>query len=110
MEIFTTIIYQPIFNTVLYFHKILPGQDMGLAIIIVTILIKLLLYTPSLAAIRSSRQLSTLQPKLKALQEKYKNNKEELAKEQMKLYRESKINPLSSCLPILIQLPILYAL
>lgn len=110
MNIFDVVFYQPIFNTLLYVQKLLPSHDMGLAIIIVTLLIKFLLYTPSLAAIRASRQLQTLQPKLKAIQEQYKNDKEGLAREQMKLYKENKVNPFSSCLPALIQLPVLYAL
>lgn len=109
-NIFDAAIYEPIFNALLYIQKTLPGHDMGLAIILVTLLIKGILYTPSLAAIRSSRQLQSLQPKLKELQVKYKNDREGLAKEQMKLYKESKVNPLSSCLPILIQLPILIGL
>lgn len=109
-NLFDTAIYEPILNALLYIQKILPGHDMGLAIILVTLLIKGILYIPSLAAIRSSRQLQTLQPKLKAIQEQYKNDRETLAKEQMKLYKESRVNPLSSCLPVLIQLPILIGL
>jgi YidC/Oxa1 family membrane protein insertase len=109
-HILTIVLYQPILNALLFVQRYLPGHDMGLAIIIVTLLIKGLLYAPSLSAIRSSRQLQSLQPRLKALQEQYKNNREQLAQEQMKLYRESKVNPLSSCLGPLIQLPILIAL
>jgi YidC/Oxa1 family membrane protein insertase len=106
-ELFNSAIYEPILNGLLYVQKILPNHDMGLAIILVTLLIKGILYIPSLAAIRSSQQLQSLQPKLRALQQQYKNDREGLAKEQMKLYKDSKVNPLSSCLPILIQLPIL---
>lgn len=109
-NIFNIAIYEPILNGLLYVQKILPTHDMGLAIIVITLLIKGILYIPSLAAIRSSRQLQTLQPKLKALQAQYKNDREGLAREQMKLYKDSKVNPLSSCLPVLIQLPILIGL
>ncbi len=109
-DLFNTAIYEPILNGLLYIQKVLPTHDMGLAIIVITLVIKGILYIPSLAAIRSSRQLQTLQPKLKALQAQYKNDREGLAKEQMKLYKDSKVNPLSSCLPILIQLPILIGL
>ncbi|MBI3572680.1 MAG: membrane protein insertase YidC [Candidatus Kerfeldbacteria bacterium] len=107
---FSHVIYQPIFNTLLYIQKIVPGHDLGISIIVVTVLIKAVLYQPSLAAIRSSRQLQSLQPKLKALQEQFKDNKEQLAKEQMKLYRENRVNPISSCLTPLIQLPVLIGL
>lgn len=109
-HLFDIAIYEPILNALLFIQKILPGHDVGIAIILVTLLIKGILYVPSLAAIRSSRQLQTLQPRLKEIQEKYKNDRETLAKEQMKLYKESKVNPLSSCLPVLIQLPILIGL
>ncbi len=110
MNLFTLIIYQPLFNAVLFFHKVLPGQDLGLAIIVVTLLIKLLLYSPSLVAIRSSRQLQALQPRLRELQAKHKGDREALGREQMKLYKESKVNPLAGCLPALIQIPFLYGL
>lgn len=110
MNWFDVAIYQPILNALLYLQKVLPGHDMGLAIVLLTVAIKAIFYIPSLSAIRSSRQLQTLQPKLRELQKKYKDDKEGLAREQMKLYRESKVNPLSSCLPLLIQLPFLYAL
>ncbi len=108
--IFDAAIYEPIFNAVLYIQKVLPNHDMGLAIIIITLAIKGIFYIPSLAAIRASRQLQGLQPRLKQLQEQYKNDREGLAREQLKLYRESKVNPFASCLPLLIQIPFFYAL
>jgi YidC/Oxa1 family membrane protein insertase len=105
MTWFTVGIFEPLLNGLLYIQKILPGHDLGLAIILLTILIKVALYIPSLSSIRASRQLQTLQPRLKAIQEKYKNDRETLAKEQMALYKESKVNPFASCLPLLIQIP-----
>lgn len=105
MNWFTVGIFEPLFNALLYIQKILPGHDLGIAIILLTLVIKAALYIPSLSGIRASRQLQTLQPKLKAIQAQYKDNKEKLAQEQMKLYKESKVNPLSSCLPLLIQIP-----
>lgn len=110
MNWFDVVIYQPILNALLYLQKTLPAHDMALAIILLTVAIKALFYLPSLSAIRASRQLQVLQPKLRALQEQYKDDREGLAREQMKLYKDSRVNPLSSCLPILVQLPFLYAL
>ncbi len=98
-------IYEPLFNALLYIQKVLPGHDLGIAIILLTLIIKAALYAPSLSSIRASRQLQTLQPKLKAIQEQYKNDKQALAQAQMKLYKEDKVNPLASCLPLLIQIP-----
>jgi len=110
MTWFTIGIYEPLFNGLLFLQKIIPGHDLGLSIIILTLIIKALLYIPSLSAIRSSRQMQMLQPRLKEIQTKYKDKKDVLAQEQMKLYKESKINPLSSCLPLLIQIPFFIAL
>ncbi len=105
MTWFTVGIFEPLFNALLYIQKLLPGHDLGIAIILLTLVIKAALYIPSLSGIRASRQLQTLQPKLKAIQTQNKDNKEKLAQEQMRLYKESKVNPLSSCLPLLIQIP-----
>jgi len=110
MNILHDLIFVPVFNSLLFLQKILPGHDLGLAIIIVTLVIRLVLYWPSLAAIRASRQLQEIQPMDKALQEKYKNDKQALAQERMKLYKEHKVNPAASCLPLVIQLLVFYQL
>jgi YidC/Oxa1 family membrane protein insertase len=107
-NLFNIILFEPIFNAVVFIYKYIP--DMGTAIIILTIIIRIILYLPSRSSIRSQKTLQDTQPKLKAIQEKYKNNKEELGRQLMKFYKENKVNPLSSCLPLLIQLPILIAL
>jgi len=109
MEIFHTILFQPIYNILILFYDIIPGRDMGLAIIALTILLKLLLFPFNWKAIKSQKALSDLQPKLLELQNKYKDDKQKLAVETMNLYKEQKVNPFSSCLPLLIQLPILIA-
>lgn len=82
----------------------------GLSIIIFTILIKLLLTPLAIKQTKSTFAMSTINPKIKEIQEKYKNKPEKQNEEIAKLYKESDINPLSGCLPLLIQLPILYAL
>jgi YidC/Oxa1 family membrane protein insertase len=110
MDIFHTLIFVPTFNALLFLQKVLPGHDLGIAIIVVTLVIKLILYIPSLAAIKSSRQLQEIQPLDKALQQKYKDNPQQLAQERMKLYKEHKVNPASSCLPIIIQVLVFYQL
>lgn len=78
----------------------------GIAIIAFTIITRLILLPLSLQQIRSSKAMQELQPKLQALQKKYAKDKEALSRETMKLYREHGVNPLSGCLPMLIQLPI----
>lgn len=108
--IFNTILYQPLFNILILLYQYLPGRDFGVAVIVLTILIKILLYPLGVKSIKSQKALATLQPKIKELQEKYKNDKERQAKEMMELYKKERINPFSGLLPLLIQLPILIAL
>ena len=99
-----------VFVTLLTFLYSVLNQDMVLAIIVFTVLTRLLLYPLTAQSLRSSRAMQQLQPELKALQEKYKNDREKLAAEQMALYRQYGINPLGGCLPMVIQLPIFFAL
>jgi len=107
-NLFNLILFEPFFNAVIFIYKYIG--DLGLAIIILTIIIRIILYLPSRSSIKSQKSLQDIQPKLQELQKKYKDNKEELGRQMIKLYKENKVNPLSSCLPLLIQLPILIAL
>ncbi|MFA5076278.1 MAG: YidC/Oxa1 family membrane protein insertase [Patescibacteria group bacterium] len=107
--IYHTFLYQPIFNALVFIYDVVPGHDIGIAIIILTVLIKLILYPFSLQSIRSQRAMQSLQPKLEELKRKYKDDKEKLSLEMMELYKREKVNPFSSCLPILIQFPFLIA-
>jgi YidC/Oxa1 family membrane protein insertase len=98
------------FTTALLFLYQFLGQNIVLTIVVFTVLIRLLTYPLTYQQIRSSKAMQELQPKLKKLQEKYKGDREKLAQEQMRLYREHGVNPLAGCLPLLIQLPILLGL
>lgn len=77
-----------------------------IAIILFTILIRLLTYPLTAQQTRASKAMAELQPELKKLQEKYKNDREKLSQEQMRLYKEYGVNPVGGCLPLIIQLPI----
>lgn len=106
---FTTFFYQPIFNLLIFIYNFVSFQDIGVAIIILTIVIKGLLWPLSKSSIKSQKALQDLQPKLKELKEKYKGDKVALSQATMDLYKENKVNPFSSCLPLLIQFPFLIA-
>lgn len=82
----------------------------GVAIILLTIAIRLVLYPLTLKQMKSAVTMRKLQPKLKALQERYKENPQEYQKRMMEVWKENGVNPFSGCLPLLLQLPILYAL
>ena len=109
IELFNEAFIRPIFNLLIWLYNVIPGQDLGVAIIVLTVIIKVILYPLSQKSIRSQKALQTLQPKIDALKKKYSNQRERMAQEMMKLYKEQKVNPLSSCLPLLIQLPFLFA-
>lgn len=108
--IWETFLYQPIYNSLIYIVSIVPGHNLGMAIILLTIILRLILFIPSQRGLESQRKLQDLQPRIKKMQEKYKNNQQQLAQETFALYKEYKVNPFGSCLPLLIQLPILIAL
>ena len=97
-------------NLLLFIYKLVG--NFGVAIIIFTVLIKLLTHRLMQAQIKSSKAMAELQtdPDYLYMMEKYKNDKERLAQEQMKLYKEKGVNPTASCLPTFIQLPIIFAL
>lgn len=81
----------------------------GVSIILATVIVRLLLYPLTLSQTKNMIAMKRLQPEMDALQQKYKDNKEELNKRVMELYQKNKINPFGGCLPLLIQLPILWA-
>ncbi|PJA47216.1 hypothetical protein CO172_02645 [Candidatus Uhrbacteria bacterium CG_4_9_14_3_um_filter_36_7] len=110
MGLYLELLYRPLFNLLIWLYEILPGADIGFAIIAISILIKLVLWPFSRSSLKSQKALQEIQPKIDALKEKFKDDKEGMAKAMMELYKEEKVNPLSSCLPLLIQLPILFAL
>lgn len=109
ITIFNESLTRPVFNLLVWIYNIIPGQDFGIAIIAVTVLLRVALYPLSNKALKSQRALQELQPKIKEIQKKFKN-REEQAKAMMEFYKEHKVNPFSGCLPLLIQLPLLIAL
>ena len=103
------LILNPFITTLTVLYQVL-FHDVVLSIIVFTILIRLLTYPLTAQQQRSMRAQQELQPQIKKLQEKHKNDKEKLNQETMKLYKEQGINPLGGCLPLIIQLPILIGL
>lgn len=95
-------------NILVAFYNLIP--DIGIVIILLTGLIRLALAPSFHKSIKSQAALSALQPKLNEIREKYKGDQQAQAKAMMELYKEHKVNPFSSCLPLLVQLPVLIAL
>lgn len=109
-QFFYTALFQPFLNVLVLLYVYLPGRDFGIAVIILTIVIKLLLHPLTIKGLRQQRKTNELQPKLREIKEKYKNDKAQQSRATMELYKREKINPMSGCLPMLIQLPIIIAL
>lgn len=107
--IYNEILYKPLFNGLIFLYNNLPGHDFGIAIIVLTALIRLLFYPLFQKSMKAQKEMSELQPKIKEAQVKYKNDKEKQARVLMELYKEHKVNPMSGCLPLIIQIPILFA-
>jgi len=107
---FYTVLYEPLFNALVLLYEYIPGRDFGIAVIFLTLIIRFLLYPLMMKSIRSQKIMAELQPKIKEIQEKYKDDKEKQTKEMMELYKREKFNPFGGCLPLLIQLPLLLAL
>lgn len=107
---FKIILYQPLFNALILLYEYLPGHDFGIAVIVLTILIRLVLYPLMVQSIKSQKTLSEIQPKIQEIQKKYKNDREKQTKELFSLYQKEKFNPFSGVFLLFIQLPILIAL
>ncbi len=110
VNIFDVFLYKPLFNSLVALYNCIPGHDFGIAIILLTLIIRFLLYPISVKAINSQKALQKLQPKVQEIQKKYKDNKEKQAKEMLELYKTEKINPFSGLFLAIAQLPILIAL
>lgn len=110
IEFFNQIFSRPILNTLLWLYDVIPGQDIGIAIIVLTIIIKAVLYPFAKKQIRQQRALQEIQPKIDEVRKQYVNDKEGQAKALLALYQQEKVNPAASCLPLIIQLPVFIAL
>lgn len=107
---FHAVFYNPIYNGLIALVAFVPGGDVGVAVILLTIIIRLVLLPFSLSAARTQRAMKILEPKIKELKETHKGDKEKEALETLALYRESKVNPFASILTVFIQIPVLLAL
>ncbi len=107
---YNTVFYQPLFNCLVWLYNSIPGHDVGLAIVVLTVIIRVILFPLYYKSIKSQKALQDIQPKVDALRKEFKADQEKLGRELMILYKNEKVNPFSSCLPLLIQLPFLIAL
>jgi YidC/Oxa1 family membrane protein insertase len=109
-QIFRSFITKPLLNLLVFIASLLPGYNLGVAIILLTIIIKLILFLPTQHALEGQKKLQLLQPKLDEIRKKYKDDPKKMNEETMALWKREKVNPFQSCLPMLLQFPILIGL
>jgi YidC/Oxa1 family membrane protein insertase len=108
-NIWNTVLYEPLLNALTFLVSVVPGGDIGIAVILLTILVKVVLFPLSQRSIESQAKMAKLAPELKKIKDSGAS-KEEQAKQTFELYKKNKTNPFSGCLLILIQIPIIFAL
>lgn len=108
--IFSTIFYQPLYNTLVLLLSVIPGANVGVAIILLTTIVRGALLPLSHKSVVSQAKMRSLAPHLEKLKEKHKGDKQEQARKTMELYKEHGINPFSGCMLVVVQLPIIFAL
>ena len=109
-SLFHTLIYDPIYNGLVFFVDIVPAHDIGIAVIIVTLVVRVLLFPLSRRAIKTQMDMKRIAPEIEEVKKKYKDNAQEQGRAIFALYRERDVHPFSGFLVILIQLPILLGL
>jgi YidC/Oxa1 family membrane protein insertase len=108
-ELWNTFLYQPFYNVLIWLTSVMPFGDVGLAVIALTIIVKLILYPLTKKTIKSQLDMKRLEPELARIKKEYPN-KEEQAKKTFELYKTSETNPFAGCLVMIIQIPIILAL
>ncbi len=109
-QFFKVILYQPLYNILVFLSWLVPGHSVGWAIIILTVLIRLALLPSGIKTARSQQKLKDLAPRIQEIKDKYKEDRQGEAQATMGLYKEHGVSPWGSCLPLLVQLPIIFIL
>lgn len=109
-QAFRAFVTKPLLNLLVFIASQMPGYNLGLAIILLTLVVKMVLFFPTQHGLEGQRKLQAVQPALEALKRKYKGDPQKLNQETIRLWREHKINPFQSCLPMLVQFPVLIGL
>ncbi len=109
-DLFTTVLYQPLFNALIFVAWLIPGHSIGWAIIALTIIIRLILLPSTIKTLEQQQRIKALQPKMNELKKKHGEDKAAHNQAVMELYAAEKVSPFGGCLPTLIQIPLLLVL
>jgi len=104
------LLYVPIFNLLVLLYVYIPGQDFGISIIVLTLIIRLILHPSYANSLKAQHDLQRIQPYIDKIRQEHKDDPQKQSQAIMEIYKEHKVSPLGSCLPLLIQLPIIFAL
>ena len=110
MPLLKIIFYEPLYNALVFIVSTVPGHNIGVAIILLTILVRVVLFPLGQKTARSQIEMRMIEPEIARIKEEFKDNKQEQAKRTFELYKTHKINPFSGCLLTIIQLPIIISL
>lgn len=110
ISFFHAVCYQPLYNGLIFLIHLLPGFDLGVIVVLFTILVKLLLFPLSQKASVTQARMKEIEPELSAIKLKYKDDTKLQAEKTMEVYKNNKVNPFSSVLVLLVQLPIIFSL
>src|SRR3990172_11473486 len=106
---FNTFFYEPLYNGLVFLISVMPGTDVGLAVIVLTLLVKIIILPLSHKSVASQAKMRSIEPEMKRVKERHKD-KQEQARQVMDLYKKHGVNPFSGCFLMLVQLPIIFAL
>ena len=104
------VLYRPLFNALAVLTNIIPGHDIGLAIVVLTLAVRIILFPFSHRALVTQHALKALEPEIEKIKKEHQNNAAEQGKRTMELYKAHGVNPFSGCVTLLVQLPLLIAL
>ena len=107
---YSAVIYDPLYNSLIFLINTVPYADVGIAVVLLTIAVKLVLLPLAHIAIRSQIGMNSIKPQIEAIRDKYKKDKQEQARQTMSLYKEKNINPFAMLVPLIIQIPIIFGL
>jgi len=108
--IFNELLYRPLFNSMVFFYNTVPVANIGLAVILTTLVVRILMIPLYRASIKSQREMTIIQPIVKELQTKYKDDRQKLSEEMLKAYKEHNVNPFAGILLLIVQIPVLIAI
>lgn len=108
-QIFHSVFYQPLYNGLVFLISVIPGADVGLAVVILTLIVKIIILPLSHKSVASQAKMRSIEPEIKKVKEQH-SDKQEQARQVMDLYKKHGVNPFSGCFLMLVQLPIIFAL